>query len=428
LTQAIKIYLYEHTLGFLAQDNGKYVFKYDEEFQKTGMQPAPLYMDTKRATHSFPLLNDTSFAGLPGLISDSIPDYYGTQVIQKYYSSIGADPLSITPLDKLAYIGERGFGALRFAPAQNLTSGVRDPNIELFTLWDESRKVLSNDGPSKEISWVYSFGGTAGGARAKADILFNRESGLFSIREEATRNGYSHWLLKFDGLAKEDKGQPQPYERMEYIYSLLASDAGIDVPETSYVEESSGMFHFLVKRFDRSVDAKTQETTRRHVQTISALLHNDHNNQQSLDYVDVLTTIKRLTGSAGETLRAYRQMIFNVLAHNYDDHSKNLSLMMDTNGAWSLSPTYDNVYTNSKGWFENGHQITANQKSKLITKADVLAVADRLDISGSKARTIITDVQSALIGWDDYAKKYGLTDRFPDYVKEVQAGLGRVQF
>jgi serine/threonine-protein kinase HipA len=121
-------------------------------------------------------------------------------------------------------------------------------------------------------------------------------------------------------------------------------------------------------------------------------------------------------------------MIFNVLAHNYDDHSKNLSLMMDTNGAWSLSPAYDNVYTNSKGWFENGHQITVNQKSKLITKADVLAVADRLDISGSKARTIITDVQSALIGWEGYAQEYGLIDRFPDYVKEVRAGLGRVQF
>ena len=154
MIQAIKIYLYDYTLGFLAQDNGKYVFKYDEKFQKSGLQPAPLYMDTKRATYSFPRLNYTSFAGLPGLISDSIPDYYGTQVIQKYYSSIGADPLSITPLDKLAYIGERGFGALRFAPAQSLSSGVGDPNIELFTLWDESRKVLNDDGPSKEISWV----------------------------------------------------------------------------------------------------------------------------------------------------------------------------------------------------------------------------------------------------------------------------------
>ncbi len=428
MTQAIKIYLYEYTLGFLAEDNGKYVFKYDEEFQKSGIQPAPLYMDTKRATHSFPGLNNTSFAGLPGLISDSIPDYYGTQVIQKYYSSIGADPLSITPLDKLAYIGERGFGALRFAPAKDLTGGVGDSNIELFTLWDESRRVLSNEGPSKEISWVYSFGGTAGGARAKAAILFNKENGQFSIHEEATKNGYSHWLLKFDGLAKEDKGQPQPYERMEYIYSLLASDAGIDVPETSYVEEPSGMFHYLVKRFDRDVNAKTQETIRKHVQTISALLHNDHNNQQSLDYVDVLTAIKRITGSAGETLRAYRQMIFNVLAHNYDDHSKNLSLMMDTNGAWSLCPTYDNVYTNSKGWFENGHQITVNQKSKHISKADVLVVADRLDISGSKARSIITDVQSALLGWEGYAQSYGLADSFPDYVKDVRAGLDRVQF
>ena len=303
-------------------------------------------MDTERESYSFPELNNTSFAGLPGLINDSIPDHYGTQVIQKYYSSIGADPLAITPLDKLAYIGERGFGALRFAPAQSLSSAIADPNIELFALWDESRKVLNDDGPSKEISWVYSFGGTAGGARAKAAILFNPETEQFSIREEAIKQGYSHWLLKFDGLAKDDKGQPQPYERMEYVYSLLAGDAGLDVPETSFVEERSGMFHYLVKRFDRTVDSKTQTTERHHVQTISALLHNDHNNQQSLDYVDVLSAIKRITGSAGETLKAYRQMIFNVLAHNYDDHSKNLSLTMAANGSWSLSKTYDNVYTN----------------------------------------------------------------------------------
>lgn len=428
MIQAIKINLYDHTLGFLAEDNGRYVFKYDKEFQKTGLQPAPLYMQTKRATHSFPELNDTSFSGLPGLISDSIPDYYGTQVIQKYYSSIDVDPLSITPLDKLAYIGNRGFGALRFAPPRELTSESPDPNIDLFTLWDESRKVLKDDGPTKDISWVYSYGGTAGGARAKAAILFDKKSGLFSVREEATRNGYSHWLLKFDGLAKDDKGRPQPYERMEYIYSLLATDAGIDVPEATYVEEPSGMFHFLVKRFDRSVDNKTLETHRLHVQTISALLHNDHNDQQSLDYADVLAAIKRITGSAGETLRAYRRMVFNVLAHNYDDHSKNLSLNMSETGVWSLSPAYDNVYTNNKGWFQSGHQITINQKSKSIAKADVLTVADRSDISNSKAQTIIDEVQSALTGWEGYARQYGLYDRFPDYAKEVRAGLDSVQF
>ncbi len=427
MTQAIKIYLFDHTLGFIAQDNRRYVFKYDDDFRKTGLQPAPLTMDTKRSTYSFPQLNNTSFAGLPGLVNDSIPDHYGTQVIQKYYSAIGADPLAITPLDKLAYIGERGFGALRFAPAQDLSREAADPNIALFTLWDESRKVLDNDGPSSDISWVYSFGGTAGGARAKAAILYNKETGLFSIRDEAIKDGYDHWLLKFDGLAKDDKGQPQPYERMEFIYSLLARDAGLDVPETDFVEEPSGMFHYLVKRFDRTVDSKSLKTARKHVQTISALLHNDHNDQQSLDYVDVLTAIKRVTGSAGETLRAYRQMIFNVLAHNYDDHSKNLSLIMNTDGAWTLAPTYDNVYTNSRGWFANGHQITINNKSKSITRADALAVAERVDISASRANPIIEEVQDALVSWESYAQQFGLSDQFPDYVKQVRTGLDRVR-
>lgn len=428
MIKAIRASLYGHTLGFLAEDNGQYVFKYEKDFQKLGMQPAPIYMDTKRASHRFPELKGTSFDGLPGLISDSIPDYYGTQVIRKYFSSIGVDPNSITALDKLAYIGERGFGALVFAPAKDVQRNAADPNIELFTLWDESRKVLKDGGPSEEISWVYSFGGTAGGARAKAAVLFDKEYGLFSIREDSIRQGYSHWLLKFDGISKDDNGRPMPYERMEYIYSLLAVDAGIVVPETSYVEEPSGMFHFLVKRFDRHVDEDAQETRKLHVQTMSALLHNDHNDQRSLDYIDVLSAIKQITGSAGETLQAYRRMVFNILSHNYDDHSKNISLTMDTGGVWSLSPAYDNVYTNDKNWFQNGHQITVNQKSKLITKADVLLVAQRLDISKTKAQAVICDVRDAMAGWEKYAHQVELDARFPDYVKEVRAGLDSVHF
>lgn len=413
-------------MGFLAEDSGQYVFKYDADFQNLGIQPSPVYLDTKRGTHRFPELKGTSFDGLPGLISDSIPDHYGTQVIRRYFSSIGVDPRSITALDKLAYIGERGFGAVTFTPAKDVQHGVADPNIELFTLWDESRKVLKDSGPSNEISWVYSFGGTAGGARAKAAILFDREQQQFSIREDSVKEGYGHWLLKFDGLAKGDQGRPMPYERMEYVYSLLAADAGIVVPETTFVEEPSGMFHFLVKRFDRYVDKSVQETRKRHVQTISALLHNDHNDQRSLDYIDVLGAIKRVTGSAGETLQGYRRMVFNIVSHNYDDHSKNISLTMDENGIWVLSPAYDNVYTNDRGWFRNGHQITVNQKSTMITEADVLHVAQQLDISKPKALKVIDDVRGALTGWEKYARQVELDSRFPDYVREVRAGLDSV--
>jgi serine/threonine-protein kinase HipA len=259
--------------------------------------------------------------------------------------------------------------------------------------------------------------------------MFNKATGEFSIHEEkAIRQGFGHWLLKFDGLSKDDNGRPMPYERMEYVYSLLAKDAGLVTPETTFIEEPSGMFHFLSKRFDRSVDKKTRKVRKLHLQTLSALLHHDHNDQQSLDYIDVLTAIKMITGSAGETLEGFRRMIFNILSHNHDDHSKNLVLTMDKKGTWSLSPAYDNVFTSEKGWFKNGHQITINQKPKHITREDVLYVADKVDISKKKASEIIDVVQNAIVGWEKYAEQYGLKKRFPTYVTQVRTGLDKVRF
>jgi serine/threonine-protein kinase HipA len=427
LIEAIKVTLYGHTLGYLAAHKGQYIFKYDQDFQALGIEPSPIKMPVSPATFSFSELRATSFEGLPGLIRDSIPDHYGTQVIKKYFSSIGVDPETITPLDKLAYIGKRGFGALTYTPAEELAQYPAQTELDLFTLWNESRKVLYDEISSKDISWVYSFGGSAGGARAKAAILFDPQSGAFSIDEkQAVKDRYSHWLLKFDGLSKDDNGRPMPYERMEYIYSLLARDAGIEMPETDYVEEPNGMFHFLTRRFDRRIDQKSGQVEKQHIQTISALLHHDHDDQQSLDYTDVLTTIKMITGSASETLEGFRRMVFNILSHNHDDHSKNFSLSMNTRGIWSLAPAYDLVYTNEKGWFVNGHQITINQKSKAITKQDVLYVAERADISFKKALKVIDQVQTALKGWESYAEQFGLLDRFPDYVTQVRAGLNKV--
>lgn len=362
------------------------------------------------------------------MIADALPDHYGTAVIRKYFLSKGQNPTTVGPLDMLAYIGTRAFGALEFYPHETLTT-TKDINIDIFKLWDESRKVLLPEDESElpeGMQLVYKFGSSAGGARAKAAILYNQESKEFKVQgeEQDLPQGFSPWLLKFDGLARDDDLTPKPYERMEYVYSLMAKAAGLELPKTDFYEEESGMFHFLVKRFDRLGNAE-ESGGKRHMLTLSALGHFDHNDQQTLDYDTYLRYCQSLTRNVEQLRSGYRRMVFNVLSHNFDDHAKNFSFLMDFSGNWTLSPAYDNVYTSAKHqWFSNGHQLTIDGQALGITRKILLDVADRFDIA--QPSSIIDQVRDGVSGWQELAKDFGITDRFPEYVKAVSLGLKEV--
>jgi serine/threonine-protein kinase HipA len=308
-------------------------------------------------------------------------------------------------------------------------------NIEIFELWNQSREILkaqTGADTSQPVDLVYQFGSTAGGARPKATVLYNEKTTDFMIQsKESIQKGFFPWLIKFDGFSgKTDTDKtPQPYERMEYIYSLMANDAGIEVPKTSYFEENGGLFHFLVKRFDRDLEPEYNSPNifkikKYHLQTLSALLHNDHNNQRSLDYDIALRYCLAITCDQSQVVEAYRRMVFNVLSHNRDDHSKNHSYIMNSNGQWSLSPSYDNVFCSPEAtWFSKGHQITVNGKATDISFKDLEEIAKKHNVDSY--RDLIDQVADAVSGWRNYAKKY--LPGFDDYTNYVENRLKNVR-
>lgn len=433
MATSLKVSLYGQVIGYIGQDpNGRrIVFEYDAEFVKApGFEPSPVMMPARNVPYHFPELIHSSFKGLPGLIADSLPDHYGTQVIQDYFESLGKNNQTVGPLEMLAYIGNRAFGALEYTPQAQEIAQNKDINIGIFKLWDESRRVLLQEDPKplpEGLELVYQFGSSAGGARAKAAILFDQNAREFRVegQTKGSDSGYFPWLLKFDGLSKESSGKPLPYERMEYVYSLMAKAAGLNVPESTYFEEPNGMFHFMVKRFDRGTDNKDKDRFGKvHMQTFSAIRHFDHNLQQVHDYDSFFRTCQALTMDHTQIQEAFRRMVFNTLSHNYDDHTKNLAFLMDRAGKWRLSPSYDNVFTSKRGWFSQGHQMTIAGKALDISRDDLIKVIEPYGVSD--ALEIIEQVREAISLWPKLANEYEIKSRFSDYTKSVEQKLKEV--
>jgi len=433
LISVLKVNLYGHVIGYIGKDpNGdKMVFEYDPEFIKApDFEPSPVVMPTRKVPYYFPELIHSSFRGLPGLIADSLPDHYGTQVIKEYFESLGIDHQTIGPLDMLGYIGKRAFGALEYTPQVQQISQTEDIGIGIFKLWDESRRVLLKEDKqqfSRGVELVYQFGSTAGGARVKAAVLFNQKTREFRVegQKKGAGSGYFPWLLKFDGLSKESSGQPLPYGRMEYVYSLMAKAAGLDVPESSYCEEPSGLFHFMVKRFDRKLDTNGKDRYEKvHMQTFSAIRHFDHNLQQVHDYDSFFKTCQAMTRDHTQIQEAFRRMVFNTLSHNYDDHTKNLAFLMDQDGQWCISPAYDNVFTSKKGWSSQGHQMTIAGKALDINRDDLIKMIEPYGVSD--VYEIIEQVREAVSLWPILAQEFEIKARFPDYAEMVGKKLKQV--
>jgi serine/threonine-protein kinase HipA len=433
LATPLRVSLYGQNIGYIAQDpnGGNLVFEYETGFtEDPGFEPSPLMMPIRKAPYHFPELIHSSYQGLPGMIADSLPDHYGTQVIKEYFDSIGKNHESTGPLDMLAYIGKRAFGALEFTPQVEQITQEKDVGIGIFKLWDESRRVLLQEDKEqlpRGMELVYQFGSTAGGARAKAAILFNEKTREFRVEGQkmGSGSGYFPWLMKFDGLSKELSGQALPYERMEYVYSLMAKAAGLDVPESSYFEEPNGMFHFMVKRFDRTVNKDHKDRFGKiHMQTYSAIRHFDHNLQQVHDYDTFFRTCQAITMDHTQIQEAFRRLVFNVLSHNYDDHTKNLAFLMDQEGKWRVSPSYDNVFTSKKGWFFQGHQMTVSGKALDIGRDDLIKIIEPYGVG--KPVEIIEQVRAAIGLWPKLASEFEIKARFPDYAENVEKKLKEV--
>lgn len=412
----IEVRAWGATVGGVSIDPGLgyYVFEYDPKWQARGIELAPLTMPVSQSLHVFPLLPEATYKRLPAMLADALPDDFGNALIDAWMAREGVPKSAITPLDRLAYLGARGMGALEFKP----TRGPRHRKataVAISRLVVSARNALSGkfDGDRETeaaITNLIQVGTSAGGARAKAVIAWNPQTHEIRSGQLPADPGFDYWLLKLDGVGKDSElGTGGFYGRIEYAYYLMALSAGIGMFESRLLEEN-GRAHFMTRRFDRQNGAK------QHIQTLCAMQHLDFKQRSTHDYNQYFQAIRALRLPESALEEGFRRMVFNVLAANCDDHTKNLSFLMDESGQWRLSPAYDVTHAyNPKGEWTYQHLMSVNGKFQGITRADLEAVGDRFLIPGY--RRIITTVVEAVRRWPGFAETAGLP---PDEMTRIR--------
>ena len=418
-TNVAEVWLWGHRVGAVALEDHMGVFEYDADFLKSGLDIAPITMPLEEARsghtlHSFPALNKETFKRLPGLLADSLPDKFGQAIVNTWLARQGRSPDDFSIIERLCYTGSRAMGALEFKPAValNLDHAV-DVNIDkMLNLVREvinhrnhiDVRLTDDEEESKDaLLDILRIGTSAGGARAKAVIAYNEDTGEVKSGQAEAPAGFSHWLLKFDGASDIELGKTSGHGRVEYAYYLMAEAAGINMMESRLLEEN-GRAHFMTQRFDRVDDSKI------HLQSLCAIAHYDFNMAGAYGYEQAIMIMRKIKLSKKEQLQLYRRMVFNVIARNHDDHTKNIAFLMNQDGEWALSPAFDMTYSyNPKGEWTDQHQMTINGKRDQFTKNDLLKVATSNDLKG--AEKVIQEVLDAVKRWPDFAKLAGIDSK-----------------
>ena len=394
----------------LTDSNGVASFEYEPSFLASGIQLAPLMMALAARVYSFPELQRRTFRGLPGLLADSLPDRFGNNLINAWLARQGRTPESFDAVERLCYTGQRGMGALEFKPVQGpsaQTSGA----IQIAELVALASEILSQQqglatsfqGPEREeaLQTILRVGTSAGGARAKALIVWNASTGEVRSGQLEAPPGFSHWLLKFDGVSgnkDRELEDPKGYGLIELAYSRMARAAGITMTDCRLLEEN-GRQHFMTRRFDRD-DAGNKL----HMQSLGALAHFDYNEPGSYSYEQAFLVMRQLQLPMQALEEQYRRMVFNLIARNQDDHVKNIAFLMDRDGQWSLSPAFDITWSfNPAGDWTATHQMSVNGKRDQFTRADLLAVGRSAQLKRGRAEAIAEEVIAAVRDWPLYA-------------------------
>lgn len=424
MNTTVEIYLWGQRIGILHQELDKpyATFEYDNEFIKSGIEIFPLKMKLSKNVYQFPLLIDAPFYGLPGLVSDSLPDKFGNELIENWLASQGKSINEFTAIDRLCYIGNRGMGALEYKPC---TYDIKDINekinvskmIEFASdILSKRKSIILNASEKLTYAQLIQVGTSAGGARAKAVIAWNKKTNEVRSGQILLDSDFDYWIMKFDNVLNNgDHGindEPQ-YTLIEYAYYLMAKDAGIKMSECDIFRDGK-LNHFMSKRFDR-VDGK-----KIHMLSLGALIHINYNNPGECSYEYASQCMRQIGLTSLEIEEFYRRMVFNVLAVNQDDHVKNTSLLMDKNGKWSLSPAYDITFSfnlNNK-WLRQ-HQMTINGKVNDITLIDLLAAGNNMEIKKSTCLKIIDEVKKAVNNFEYYALKVGVNNKQIQYILNI---------
>jgi serine/threonine-protein kinase HipA len=412
-TPVIEVRIWGKRVGAVAPDPrlGCYVFAYDPSWRRRGIELAPITMplaDT-RSTFAFSDLSEPSYKRLPGLLADALPDDFGNALIDAWMTNKGIEKRAITTLDRLAYMGKRGMGALEFKPARGAHRESAEP-LEMKSLVEAARMVINGDlsgdvEAQAALANIIRVGTSAGGARAKAVVTWNSKTNQIRSGQFDAAPGFEHWLLKFDGVGKDSElGDSADYGRIEYAYYLMAEAAGITMSSCRLLEES-GRAHFMTRRFDRETNENS--TIKHHVQTLCAMDHLDYKQRATHAYAQLFMVIARLKLGDEAISQAFRRMAFNVMAKNCDDHTKNFSFRLKQGESWELAPAYDVTHAyNPHGEWTYQHLMSVNGKFSGITRADLLVEAERFGVR--RAQDLLNDVRAALDSWQKFAIEAGL--------------------
>jgi serine/threonine-protein kinase HipA len=369
-------------------------------------------LEDSRETFVFSNLPEATFQRLPGMLADALPDDFGNALIDAWMAKHGVLKNQITTLDRLAYMGKRGMGALEFKPALGAHKESAAP-LQMKSLVEEARKAIEGDlsvdaQAEAALANIIRVGTSAGGARAKAVVAWNRKAKQIRSGQFDLAPGFEPWILKFDGVGKySELGTGADYGRIEYAYSKMATQAGVVMSECRLLEES-GRAHFMTRRFDR--DVVNGRTIKHHVQTLCALNDLDFKQRATHAYAQLFMVVAQLGLGDDAISQIFRRMALNVMARNCDDHTKNFSFILRQGGNWELAPAYDVTHAyNPKGEWTFQHLMSVNGKFKDITRADLLAEADRFGVR--RPNDLLAEVRAAVENWPSHARKAGLGDR-----------------
>lgn len=419
MVNVAKVRMFDIPVGTFSWDDRYEVarFEYDHSFIGRGLEPSPLMMPVQNGrVYSFGSLGRDTFQGLPGMLADSLPDTYGRALFENWLALTGRT--SGNPIESLCFLGKRCMGALEFEPA---TDVLYNPNIkiEIDRLVEVAKEAITEkssfatnlaDDKKAAIAEILRLGTSAGGQRAKAIIAYNKETGEVRSGQVEAPAGFDYYLIKLDGVsAKVGFRETENYGRLEYSFYKLTKACGIEMTECSLIEEN-GRAHFLTKRFDRKAGKKV------HMQTLCGIAHYDYRLHRAYSYEQAFNVMRKLRLSYSEAREMFRRMVFNVVIRNQDDHTKNISFLMEEDGKWHLSPAYDMGYAyNPNGGWTATHQMSINGKFDDITRKDLLEFASQNNIKD--AVTIIDEVCEVASHWEDIGKECGVPSEMIEAIK-----------
>lgn len=411
-----EVYLWGTRVGIIHQNLDKpyAAFEYDLDFLKSGIEISPIMMPLSNIVYEFPLLTEAPFWGLPGLVTDSLPDTFGNKVIEQWLASQGRSIKDFTAIDRLCYTGKRGMGALEYVPAsseiQDINESINVSEMVKFAsdVLNQRESITLNAQAELTYAQLVQVGSSAGGARAKALIAWNEKKNEIKSGQLNLDKDYDYWLMKFDNVSKNgDHGLEDvpEYTLIEYAYYKMALDAGIQMNECR-IYSNAGENHFMTKRFDRSEGKKV------HMQSLGAIAHISYKEPGICSYEMAAQYMREMDLPMADIEQFYRRMVFNCLAVNQDDHVKNISFLMDRKGNWRLSPAYDITYSYdvTNKWL-SAHQMTVNGKKNNIGLNDLLEAGSKMGLKKKKCMDIIAQISYVVSDFEKYAQETDIREK-----------------